>query len=186
MKTRKSVLGPTMLILIAVVLAPCFEAGAGQREHANRSLYIPLSLTLCEHLTEATLYIGDQAVSTLPAERIFQFTYYPALERLEPAVTEIRIEGTRSDTGEPFVGRLAVTPKGIYTANREIPLDFERAKKELAYKIDTRYRRAQVLMRCTDECSTGKKATEPVDKVARASLEESTVEQHPLEESKQP
>jgi hypothetical protein len=158
MKTRIRRYGLTSLFLLSMVLASFGSVKAKQNEALNRSLYVPIALRVCEHLTEATLYIGDQRVAALPTERIFQFTYYPNLKRLLPVATEIRVEGIRSGDGSPFIGRLAVDPTAIYTAKTRIELDFERAKKELTYRRDTRYEKVRLLMRCDDKCPRSEEA----------------------------
>ena len=114
---------------------------------------------MCEHLTEATLYIGDQRVGALPIERIFLFTYYPNLKQILPKATELRVEGVRTDDNSPFIGRLAVNPMGIFTAEKYIELDFERSKKQITYRIDSRYEKVSLVMRCDTECGRGNTAT---------------------------
>ena len=55
-------------------------AGAEQkRQLLNRSIYMPVEFRLCEHLDSAIFYENDLPTSTMPAKRIFQFTYYPDL-----------------------------------------------------------------------------------------------------------
>jgi hypothetical protein len=125
---------------------------AGEPKPLPRSLYVPVAFRTCEHLTGATLFIGDQPVGPLPTERIFVFTYYPNLKRVEPAFTEVRIEGAHSSDGSPFIGRLAVDPGAISTADERIDLDFEAAKKQLTYRIDVRYDKVRVTVRCEATC----------------------------------
>jgi hypothetical protein len=50
---------------------------------SSLAIYLPVHIALCEHLSDAVLYQDEQAVSFLPAKRIFQFTYYPGLSRIE-------------------------------------------------------------------------------------------------------
>ena len=121
-----------------------------------RSIYVPVEFKLCEHLENAVLYQGDQAVSLMPVKRIFQFTYYPHLARIEPARTEVRVEGMHTN-GEAFIGRLAVTPWGIFTANEEIELDLKRQLARMKYKLDVRYKPRTLTMRCGNSCSLGSK-----------------------------
>lgn len=125
---------------------------AGEGKSIPRSLYVPVAFRTCEHLAGATLFIGDQSVGPLPTERIFVFTYYPHLKRLEPALTEVRIEGVRTENGEPFTGRLAVDPMAISTAEERIDLDFDRVKQQLSYRIDVRYEKVSVVIRCEATC----------------------------------
>ena len=153
MKTRIGHYGAAGLFLMMLVLAPCGPVKAEQGKFLNRSLYVPVTFRVCEHLAEANLYIEDQRVGALPIERIFLFTYYPDLKRLLPKVTNLRVEGVRTDDNSPFIGRLALDPTAIYTSERRIELDFERAKKQLSYRIDSRYEKVNLLMRCNTECS---------------------------------
>ncbi len=122
----------------------------------TRSIYVPVEFQLCEHLEKAVLYQGDQAVSLMPAKRIFQFTYYPDLERIEPERSEVRVEGMRTN-GEEFTGRLAVTPWGIFTANERIELDLKKQLSRMKYKLDVRYKNRRLTMRCVDSCQLGSK-----------------------------
>lgn len=145
------------LVVIALVAlgATSVLAEEDKSKFLTRSIYVPINFRLCEHLDDAILYQGEQAVSLMPAKRIFQFTYYPHLERIEPTKTDLRVEGVRSD-GEAFTGRLAVTPWGIFTADREIELDLEKQLTRMKYKIDVRYRQRTLTMRCNDTCSREK------------------------------
>ena len=141
-------------VLLAVLLAAPSESGDDAPDKAKlltRSIYVPVRFELCEHLQDAVLYEGETALGALPVKRIFQFTYYPRLERVEPARTDVRVEGTRSDGGS-FVGRLAVTPSGIYTANSELALDLEAQLRRLRYKLDVRYDVVELRLRCGDSC----------------------------------
>jgi len=147
-----------LLMMTMMVLVSNGPVKAEQGKFLNRSLYIPVSIRVCEHLTEATLYVEDQRVGDLPIEQIFLFTYYPDLKRLLPKITELRVEGVRTDDDSPFIGRFAVDPTGIYTAGERIELDFERAKKQLSFRIDSRYEKVNLLMRCHTECGRGNTA----------------------------
>jgi hypothetical protein len=113
----------------------------------TRSIYLPVEIKLCEHLRDAVLYQDDQAVSLLPAKRIFQFTYYPGLSRIEPLRTDLRVEGHRAD-GSDFVGRLAVTPWGVFTANHKVELDMDKQLEKMRFKLDVRYKPVMLKMRC--------------------------------------
>ena len=106
-----------------------------------------------EHLQNAVLYQGEQAVAVLPAKRVFQFTYYPELKRMEPQVRQLRIEGVYKDTGEPFVAKLAVTPQGIHTAHRDVAWDYSKTMRRLRYKVDTRSQVVNLHIQCDKVCS---------------------------------
>jgi hypothetical protein len=122
----------------------------------TRSIYLPVEFELCEHLEDAVLYQEEQAVSAMPVKRIFQFTYYPKLGRVEPVKAEIRVEGKRSN-GERFTGRLAITPWAIVTANEHIELDFQKQLARMRHKLDVRYKPRTVVLRCSDTCGVGAK-----------------------------
>ena len=70
------------------------------------------------------------------------------------------------DVGEKFVGRLAITPWGIFTANTKIELDLKKQLRKFRHKIDVRYRSRALTLRCSDAC--GRKP-EAVAADARAS-----------------
>jgi hypothetical protein len=147
--------GKSALLVLLWVAAPRpSEAKNPKPDKARlltRSIYLPLEIELCEHLRDAVLYQDGQAVSLLPAKRIFQFTYYPRLSRIEPPKTDLRVEGHRAD-GSDFVGRLAVTPWGVFTAKRKIELDMRKQLDKMRFKLDVRYRSVNLKMRCADSC----------------------------------
>ncbi len=120
----------------------------------TRSIYVPVEFKLCEHLEDAVLYQGEQAVSLMPAKRIFQFTFYPALGRIEPAKADVRVVGTRIN-GDKFTGRLAVTPWGIVTANEQIEFDLDKQLARMRHKLDVRYKSRTLVLRCSDACTPG-------------------------------
>lgn len=141
------------LFLVSVFALVAIQALAEEdkSKFLTRSIYVPVEFKLCEHLEDAVLYQDDQAVSVMPAKRIFQFTYYPSLERIAPTKSDVRIEGTRTD-GEAFTGRLAVTPWGIFTATESIELDLEKQLTRMKYKLDVRYKTRTLTMRCDSTC----------------------------------
>ncbi len=105
------------------------EAKESRAHLLTRSIYLPVEIRLCGHLRDAVLYQDGQAVSLLPARRIVQFTYYPALSRVEPLKSDLRVEGRRSD-GSDFVRNLAVTPWGVFASGQRFELDMETAARE--------------------------------------------------------
>jgi hypothetical protein len=130
------------------------EAMEAKEERAHlltRSIYVPVDIALCGHLRGAVLYQDDQAVSRLPAKRIFQFTYYPGLSRVEPLKNDLRVEGLRGD-GSRFVGKLAVTPWGVFTASHKIELDMDEQLDKMKLQLDVRYHTVTLRMRCVDSC----------------------------------
>lgn len=117
----------------------------------NRSIYVPISFRACEHIHEAVLYVDDQAIGYLPVDRTFLFTYYPSLKRIEPETTQVRVEGRRQD-GSHFKALLAVTMDGIYSAKEKIEFDQKELRK-LRYKVDVRYERKNLRLRCDTVCA---------------------------------
>jgi hypothetical protein len=118
----------------------------------NRSIYMPIEFVLCEHLEKAVLYQDDQPVSAMPARRVFQFTYYPDLERLLPELVQVRVEGAYVDGGEPFVAKLAVTPDGIHTAHCTRALDTGEKALKQRHKIDVRLEPRRLELKCERFC----------------------------------
>ena len=118
----------------------------------NRSIYMPFEFVLCEHLEKAVLYQDDQPVSAMPARRVFQFTYYPDLERMLPELVQVRVEGSYVDGGEPFVAKLAITPDGIHTAHRTKALDTGEKVLKQRHKIDMRLEPRTVQLKCERFC----------------------------------
>ena len=150
MKTRYTDFGRAFSLAVLVILA-CSLSRGGVGEPLNRSIYVPVSFGVCEHLSDAILYVEDQRVGYLPSRRIFQFTYYPSLKRMAPEATQIRVEGYRDD-GSAFLARLAVTAGGIYSANRQIELHIKKQLEKLRYKIDVRYKQFDLLLQCDTVC----------------------------------
>lgn len=139
------------LSLVAPLSSAAKDAKPDKATFLTRSIYLPVEIVLCDHLRDAVLYQDDQAVSLLPAKRIFQFTYYPGLSRIEPMKTDLRVEGHRAD-GSEFVGRLAVTPWGVFTASDKIALDMDKQLAKMRFKLDVRYKLVSLKMRCADSC----------------------------------
>ncbi|HXV61315.1 MAG TPA: hypothetical protein VEK15_11515, partial [Vicinamibacteria bacterium] len=95
-----------VLVILALV-APVL----GDETALNRSIYVPVQFSPCEHLENAILYRGDTAILELPGMHVFQFTYYPSLSRLEPELDRVRIEG--SHDGTSFRSEVVVTPASV-------------------------------------------------------------------------
>jgi hypothetical protein len=120
-------------------------------QRVTRSIYVPVEITLCGHLSEAVLYEDGIPVNVLPAKRIAQFTYYPELSRVEPSRSELRVEGLRAD-GSRFYGKLEITPWGVFTAGYRIELDLKEQLEKMKFQLDVRYHTVHVRMRCLDSC----------------------------------
>jgi hypothetical protein len=139
------------------VLASLLAADAvAEPKLLNRSLYMPFEFVLCEHLEKAVLYQDDQPVSAMPARRVFQFTYYPDLERLLPELVQVRVEGAYVDGGDPFVAKLAITPDGIHTAHRTRSLDTAEKIARQRHKIDMRLEPRKLQLKCERFCKRTK------------------------------
>lgn len=147
MKQRKLATVRGILVCFFVLFIGITESQAGKQKYLNRSFYVPVHFRLCEHLDQGVLYVGDSAVAHLPTERVFQFTYYPSLNRLEPPVTDVRVEAVNLD-GNPVSVPLAVSPRAIGTPDRAIDLDLKKHLKKLGYKIDVRYKEVKLLIQC--------------------------------------
>jgi hypothetical protein len=136
-------------------------AGAGRAgsepKYLPRSIYVPVELALCEHLQKGVLYQDDLPISTMPARRIFQFTYYPDLGRLLPEGIQIKVEGTYRDGSEPFVARLAVTPYGVHNAHGVKPFGTLEALEKRRGTIDVRLDESKLNLACQRFCRKSEK-----------------------------
>jgi hypothetical protein len=137
----------------ALAAASASGVAGTERKLLNRSLYVPVTFRLCEHLEDGVVYQDDAPVGLAPVERIFQFTYYPDLERLLPEIVQIRVEGRYARDGEPFVARLAVTPEGVHTAHRHRSLDAETQMRRQRHKIDARLEPREIRLVCPRFCA---------------------------------
>jgi hypothetical protein len=147
MKQRKVETVRITLVMLFVLVVGITVTQAGKQKYLNRSFYVPVHFRVCEHLDQGVLYIGETAVALLPTERVFQFTFYPSLNRLEPPVTDVRVEAINLH-GERVSVPLAISPKAIGTPNRAIDLDLKKHLKKLGYKIDVRYKEVKLLIQC--------------------------------------
>jgi hypothetical protein len=142
--------------LAVLAAATLLVAGSASPEPRllNRSIYAPIEFTLCEHLGDAVLYQDDQLVAKMPAKRVFQFTYYPDLEKMLPAIVRVRVEGSYLDAeGGSFVARLAITPSGIHTARVTKTLATDESLRHQRHKIDMRLEPRVLRLSCQRYCS---------------------------------
>lgn len=143
---------------VAILFAIVCDDQLLAEQWLNRSIYLPVEFRLCEHLGDAVFYQDDALVSTMPARRIFQFTYYPELDELLPGSVPVRIEGRYLDLdddeneNETFVARLAVSPTGVHSAHRSRETDVLRQVEEQKSKIDVRLEEKKILLRCPRFC----------------------------------
>jgi hypothetical protein len=126
--------------------------GGAESKFLPRSVYMPFEFVLCEHLQKAVLYQDELAISAMPAHRVFQFTYYPDLEKLLPEMVQVRVEGSYVDDGSPFLAKLAITPDGIHTANSHKGLDTGKSVRKQRHKIDIRIEPRTLVLKCERFC----------------------------------
>ncbi len=138
-----------LLVLIVTLFAASNLALAG--EFLTRSIYVPIYFRTCPHLENSVLYQGDEVAGRVPGRKIFQFTYYPKLGRVEPELTQLRVEGTRAD-GEDYTARLAVTPFTVHSGAQRIELGTEDYLKRFRRKLDVRLKTFVLKLRCYDSC----------------------------------
>ena len=107
MRTTSKTTG-VAIFLLGVMVSSLAVAGPNDKFLA-RSINMPVEFSLCEHLDDAILYENDVPTSAMPAERTFQFTYYPDLGLLLPEQVRVEVAGKYKEDDKPFVARLAVT-----------------------------------------------------------------------------
>jgi hypothetical protein len=144
------------LSLAAFALLVTVSAALAKPKPLNRSIYIPIEFTLCEHLDHAVLYQDDAPVAAMPTKRVFQFTYYPDLERMLPERVQVRVEGTYVDGGEPFVAKFAVTPEGVHTTHRTVETATQKSIEKQSHKLDIRLEPRQFRLACPRYCRKAK------------------------------
>jgi hypothetical protein len=151
---RLAAIAATALAVIFFVLDATAVSAASQEKALPRSIYIPIHFETCPHLQDSLIYEGDQVAGTLPGTRTYQFTFYPKLERIEPQVAHITVEGQRQD-GEPYIARLAVTAFALYSGKERIDLGtMERLEKLVRLrKLDIRRETFELNLRCADSCA---------------------------------
>ena len=138
------------LLILGVLSSVAYADKKGKL--LNRSIYMPIEFQLCEHLDHAVFYENDAPVSTMPAKRTFQFTYYPAHDALLPELVRVRVEGRYVDDAEPFVAKLAVSANGVHTANRFKSADTEEFVRKQSHKIDVRLEPKNIKLSCKRFC----------------------------------
>ena len=139
----------TWLSVVALTAALAVPL-AGDERKLNRSLYVPVEFSTCEHLEGAVLYRGDAPLQELPGRHVFQFTYYPNLGQLLPEFERVRISGTRE--GEAFEAGVVVTPASVYVGKKRIALDVERHQARFRRSLDARHESVELKLRCEHLC----------------------------------
>jgi hypothetical protein len=131
-----------MVGLLGVLLLAASDGDA-----LSRSLYVPIEIRICEHLQGAVLYRDSEPLRNLPGKQVFQFTFFPALNRIEPELERVRVEG------ESFRTELIITPASVYVGNKKIDLDLEGQMEGLRRHADSRHETVKLTLRCSQACS---------------------------------
>ncbi len=126
-----------VLIAVVVVVFSVVETASGA-DKLNRSIYVPVQISLGAEFTHAVLYQGDDAVRSLPGEQVFQFTYYPNLRQLVPDEQKLHIIAHREDGTTVDVG-LVVTSCTVYIGDKSVALDMKKMLKHLRHRVDFHY-----------------------------------------------
>jgi hypothetical protein len=150
LRTKKQ--NPNILWLFVGSLLFSVPQMAQGADALNRSFYVPVQIELCDHLSQAVLYRGEEAIRPLPGKQVFQFTYYPSLHRIVPEVERIHIKALR-DSGESFQMELVVTSSAVYIGNKCIHLDLQKQLGRLRTNIDVHYRPVILRIACGESCT---------------------------------
>ena len=62
-----------LLIVVSIGLTLCTASEGAEQKFLNRSIYLPVTFVVCEHLGDAFYCESEQLVSSVPASRVFQF-----------------------------------------------------------------------------------------------------------------
>ena len=151
MRTTRRTRG--LWILMLGVMVSSLADAEQKRKLLNRSIYMPVEFRLCEHLDSAIFYENDLPTSTMPAKRIFQFTYYPDLGVVLPEQVPVRVEGAYKEDGEPFVAKLAVTVDGIHSARRFRSAGTKEQVEKKLHKVDIRLKPKALKLKCKRYCT---------------------------------
>ncbi len=137
-RTTSGTLGVAVFLLGVMVSSSGLARQNGK--FVARRINMPVELRLCEHLEDAILYENDLPTSAMPAERTFQFTYYPDLGVLLPEPVRVEVAGKYKEDGEPFVTRLAVTIDDsagtLEQAKKSPKLDIRLEPKSIVFACD--------------------------------------------------
>jgi hypothetical protein len=93
------------------------------------------------------LYRNHEPLRSLPGKQVFQFTFFPALNRIEPEFDRVRVEG------EGFSMELIVTPASVYVGNKRIDLEVDEQLARLRNHVDSRHETVRLTLRCGEACS---------------------------------
>ena len=150
---RKTSRTQGLWVLVLGVMVSSLADADQKRKQLNRSIYMPVEFQLCEHLDSAIFYENDLPTSTMPAERIFQFTYYPDLGVVLPEQVPVRVEGTYKEDDELFVAKLAVTVDGIRSARRFRSAGTLEQVETKLHRVDIRLKPKTLKLKCKRYCT---------------------------------
>ena len=149
---RKTSRTQGLWVLVLGVMVSSLADAEQKRKLLNRSIYMPVEFQLCEHLDSAIFYEYDLPTSTMPAQRIFQFTYYPNLGAVLPEQVPVRVEGVYKDDDEPFVAKLAVTVDGVRSAKHFRSAGTKEQLEKKLHKVDIRLKPKALKLTCSRYC----------------------------------
>lgn len=142
-------------ITMALAFLTCAAlTSAGQDDkskYLDRSVYVPVTFRTCEHIEHPMLYAsnaeGEQldALAVLPGERKFMFTYYPTLERIEPAMVIVMIVGDVS--GKEIHHYITITSDTIHLS-QERRIELKDISTRFRYRQDIRHKNTTVTVQC--------------------------------------
>ena len=142
----------TLTVIAFLACASITSAGEDDKsKYLDRSVYVPVTFRTCEHIKNPILYAsnaeGEQldALAVLPGERKFMFTYYPTLERIEPAMTIVMIVGDVS--GEEIRQYITITSDTIHLS-KEKRIELKDISSRLRYRQDIRHKNSTVTVLC--------------------------------------
>lgn len=127
----------------------------------NRSFYVPVQIELCDHLSQAVLYRGQEPIRPLPGKQVVQFTFYPSLHRLVPETERLVIKAVK-ENGEPFQMELVVTSTAVYIGDKCVHLDLRKQMSRLRKHVDVHYEPVILKITCGKSCTCFHKETKKV------------------------
>ena len=152
MSRTLSKLAGFVLVSVVVFVFSVAEIASGA-DKLNRSIYVPVQISLGSEFTNAVLFRGDEALRSLPGKQVFQFTYYPNLRKLVPEAEELHIIAYRDDGTSVDVG-LVVTSCTVYIGDKSVALDMKKMLKHLRHRVDYHYEPVKLTL-AGDEAASG-------------------------------
>ena len=147
----------TLLALFAALTLSSGLANAGKKKvPLNRSIYLPVELTTCEHIYQAIAFLSNleeeeiQPLARVPGRTTFQFTIYPALSRIEPEYFIVKMVGLSLD--KPIKRFVTLFLDHILAGNSNRDLAMDKILKRLSYKLDAHHKTQHIKFEC-DLCN---------------------------------